>query len=680
MNANTSLHKLLEAPFKWIIVLGLFAWGMWTVPAGLFGPGKDLIPGDLGDARVSNLVLEHFHRVGSGKERAYWDAPFLVPERDVMGRVETLLGTAPVYDVFRRAGWSRETSFQLWIAVLFALNYWAAWSALRLWGGTPVTAACGAFIYAFGIHQVGQLNQAQVHPRFMLPIALLCWWRAWQGEGSRWAWLAMLATVYQFWCSFEVGVVLVVGVLLLLVARSVMPHNRSWRSRFRDRRTWPGIFGIAALGALLLVPLLDHYLGARANMGHHAYDEVSHRIPRITSHFLTHPGAISWRDLGMTEERVFPEWWYHQHFMGATAWFGVLLTAWSSWRRSMEPSWRAGSRVILLAFSLLFLICLQVGAYSAYRLVHALPVVGMLRSVDRFILLQAFLFALMLARGARTLDRGAWSGLAVAVVLPLVTALDQRIDTSTIRSFDKYSSEREVRNIARYIDERCGPSCAAIAWCPVLPPTPSSQLFERVVREQVSVMLAAQESGTPTVNGYFLYLPDAFMPFFDRMDSSSLADWTKRHRATVPEITSIGNVGEVFIRQERGSLGVWGGAHVVVGQGVDGMLGVQRTAPALATSFAMVHARDGRVALMASNGLFVSADLSEGDLALRANAPVAGDFCLFMPQAAGDGGFVLRADNGKFVSSNGEGALYAWSDRADGGTIFFLGPLPEGVH
>jgi hypothetical protein len=51
-----------------------------------------------------------------------------------------------------------------------------------------------------------------------------------------------------------------------------------------------------------------------------------------------------------------------------------------------------------------------------------------------------------------------------------------------------------------------------------------------------------------------------------------------------------------------------------------------------------------------------------------------------MLQPAGDGGFVLRADNGRYVSSNGEGTLYAWADRPDGATIFFLGPLPEGVH
>ncbi len=680
MTGHTPLRKRLETPLNWIIVLGLFAWGMWTVPAGMLGPGRDLIPGDLGDARVSNLVLEHFHRYGTGQERSYWDAPFLVPERNVMGRTETLLGTAPVYDVFRRAGWGRESAFQLWIAALFALNFGASWTALRLWGGTPAAAACGAFIYAFGIHQIGQLNQAQVHPRFMVPLALLCWWRALQGDGVRWAWLAMLATVYQFWCSFEVGIVLAIGVLLLVAAHAVLVRDRSWRSLFRDRRTLLMASGIAALGALLFYPLLHHYVSARANMGHHSYAEVVQRIPRIASHFLTHPGAISWRDLTMTDDRMFPEWWHHLHFMGVIPWSGVFLSGWFCWRRSPDPAWRAGSRIILVTFALLFLLCLQVGSFSAYRLLHALPVVGMVRAVDRFVLLEAFLFALLLVRGARALDRGGWFGLSVAVALPFATVLDQRIDTGTIRSFDKHASEREVRNIARHIDERCGSACVAIAWCPVLPPLPASLRFERLVREQVSVMLAAQESGTPTVNGYLPYLPDAFMPFFERMDSTSLAAWTARQSATMPEIVPIGNAGDVFGRQERGCLGVWGGALVLVGQGKDGQLAVERTAPVLAASYAMVHARDGRVALLASNGRFVSADLSEGDLALRANAPVAGDHCLFMLQPAGDGGFVLRADNGRYVSSNGEGTLYASADRPDGATIFFLGPLPEGVH
>ncbi|MCB0787478.1 MAG: hypothetical protein KDC02_25075, partial [Flavobacteriales bacterium] len=117
-------------------------------------------------------------------------------------------GTAPIYDACRRLGWDRENAFQLWILVLFALNYWGAFVALRGWRTGAVVAACAAFIYAFGIHQIGHLSHVQVFPRFMLPIALMAWWRVLEGGRTRWWYLTALATAYQFWCGIYLGFIL----------------------------------------------------------------------------------------------------------------------------------------------------------------------------------------------------------------------------------------------------------------------------------------------------------------------------------------------------------------------------------------------------------------------------------------------------------------------------------------
>ena len=42
------------------------------------------IPGDLGDARFNNYILEHFHRFLTGQEPSLWDLPSMYPYRNVL--------------------------------------------------------------------------------------------------------------------------------------------------------------------------------------------------------------------------------------------------------------------------------------------------------------------------------------------------------------------------------------------------------------------------------------------------------------------------------------------------------------------------------------------------------------------------------------------------------------------
>ena len=147
------------------------------MPLGLFGPDRALIPGDLGDARFNNYILEHFHRFITGRTAAYWDAPFMYPWKNVIALSDNLLGTAPVYSAFRSMGLSREGAYQAWILAMFALNYWCCTIALRKWGGNWVLAACAGFIFAFGIHNIGQINNLQTLPKFVAPLTLLFFWR-----------------------------------------------------------------------------------------------------------------------------------------------------------------------------------------------------------------------------------------------------------------------------------------------------------------------------------------------------------------------------------------------------------------------------------------------------------------------------------------------------------------------
>src|SRR6185295_11716620 len=78
--------------------------GLYFVPIKIFGPGFSKIPGDLGDARFNNYILEHGHKYLTGKVDRYWDAPFMYPYKNVIALSDNLLGTVPVYSAFRMMG------------------------------------------------------------------------------------------------------------------------------------------------------------------------------------------------------------------------------------------------------------------------------------------------------------------------------------------------------------------------------------------------------------------------------------------------------------------------------------------------------------------------------------------------------------------------------------------------
>ncbi|MFZ1331186.1 MAG: hypothetical protein WAR83_03310, partial [Flavobacteriales bacterium] len=127
INALPRIVRLLGAQ---VIPVLLLVYGLWSFPLATFGPERDRIPGDLGDARFNNYILEHYHAYATDRIADYWDAPFMYPYKNVIAFSDNLLGTAPLYSLFRSIGYNRESAFQFWILALFALNYTGCYVAL----------------------------------------------------------------------------------------------------------------------------------------------------------------------------------------------------------------------------------------------------------------------------------------------------------------------------------------------------------------------------------------------------------------------------------------------------------------------------------------------------------------------------------------------------------------------
>ncbi|GAB5559574.1 MAG: hypothetical protein SynsKO_12210 [Synoicihabitans sp.] len=102
--------------------------------------GHDL-PGDLGDSRFNNLVLEHGYQALI-KSRLPWNSPQQFhPASDTLGWSDTHVGTLPIYTAPRLLGASPERAMQFWFVSIAALNLIGAYRLLRELGVVSTWAA-----------------------------------------------------------------------------------------------------------------------------------------------------------------------------------------------------------------------------------------------------------------------------------------------------------------------------------------------------------------------------------------------------------------------------------------------------------------------------------------------------------------------------------------------------------
>jgi hypothetical protein len=138
------------------LVAGMLAYGLRAISFGT------AVPGDLGDARLNSVILENTYRWMRGLEPSLWSPRFFYPFEHALAFSETMVGSAPVYALFRITGLSREGAFDAWYLTGLALNFAAAWVCLRRTGFGESGAATGAFAYTFALPALAQANHAQL--------------------------------------------------------------------------------------------------------------------------------------------------------------------------------------------------------------------------------------------------------------------------------------------------------------------------------------------------------------------------------------------------------------------------------------------------------------------------------------------------------------------------------------
>ncbi len=484
--------------------------------------GLTQIPGDLGDARLINYLLEHTWRwlLREPLHRDIWSLPVFYPATNTAAYSDLLLSAAPFYWCWRAIGLSPDTAFSCWLLTVSSLNYLAMYVFLaRVLRLRSLASALGALLFTAGNSRVAEIVHPQLYVHFYSVVAVYALVRFFEAASgaalsrlSPGAWYGVfcLACVLQIYASFYLGWFLVLGLLVAAVVACRRTQTRQALFGALRQRRWATI-GWTAAAAALTAPLAWYYLLAARDVGMRDWGSVASGLPSPQSWFLIAPGNWLYGRLP----------WPHGRDGEPGLGIGLLTTllaAWGLWQGRKKPTvffllWTAAGMILLAT---------RLGPITLWFVVYlGVPGGAAVRAAYRIGLMVLFAAAAGAASFVHERKR-VW----VAAALALLCILEQG---RTPPTFSKEESRRRIQQTAARVPR----GCRAFLYTPRGDP---DKLVE-VAAAHLDAMGAELETGVPTINGYSGNFPPQY-PFANPLirEDKDLGDieawrkdWCERH-------------------------------------------------------------------------------------------------------------------------------------------------------
>lgn len=606
-----SLNKIgsFFLPFAMLCV------GLYLVPINIYGPAFSKVPGDLGDARFNNYILEHNYQYFTGKVASYWDAPFMYPYKNVIAFSDNLLGSAPIYAAFRIAGSDRETSYQLWLLSLFVLNFACCYWVLKKESGNTILSSTGAYIYSFSILLVANIYNVQTFPRFIVPLVFYWCWKYIDQKQFRYFIYLGLGIIYQFYCGIYLGFLLLYALLFITISYLIIYRDFTLFSPFKNSKTLKKYSIALIVFAGLFLPFIYPYISISHDAGAPTFDEVFPYIPTLRSYFFTSKAPLFWGVLSDHLINGIKYWWCHFLFIGALPWLGILMIPIVLVRNSTEPGTKKFILFLSLSLFLCFVFCLNINGFTLYKFIYKIPGFSAMRSMNRIINIEVLFFILIFVFAFHELSKSIRIINWLVYLFPLFVILDNSINPQEILTYNKKESQHQINNIVKEIGTQYDKNYKAIAYMP--------DIIDNPVYLNLDVMLASQELRIPCVNAYSGHNPGHFNSFYGKMDYPSLVEWCDYNHIPTTQIQQIPTRFE--------------------------------------TIFGKTDQKEFNVTLLAFQDKFVCADTSKGSM-LIAHKKELEDPCTFKLIFMDSTHVFLKSAENKFVSLAGENKMFLYAN------------------
>jgi hypothetical protein len=506
---NAHLQKFIDQAPVWLLLI----LGMWLVVLRPLGPHLALVPGDLGDARFNNYILEHFFQWVRGTVGDYWTAPFYYPFPLTTAFSDNLLGSAPFYALFRWVGVDRATAYQGWYILGYLLNFLAAGYVLSRLKLKPLAVGAGAFFFTFGLPLLAQENHVQLLYRFCVPLACYSLWRFTLAPRLKTliylgAWL-----VWQYYLTIYIGIFLSLLLIVLFVLipcfmpkctirqrLAVWPRSliRAWSVAHLSGRI-SAVIAAAMLGLGFVVLIFPYYHATRLYGFSRSWMDVLTKLPVLKSYLLTDNSQL-WGGASSLITNISPRW-EHQLFPGLAV--VALVLAGIAWR--YQTHHRKLAWMHFTAALVLIILTLEVRGFSLYILVYLSPGMDSLRAVTRIMLVVMWPLALFIAWVVdgmlqRLSEQQRWMQAAAYLVVGLLVVESIFYNHAT---YVKADAQARLDALAQQIS-------AVVPVNPILYVAENPQ--DPSYATEIDAMLLSQQLGWPTLNGYSGNSPPYYMP------------------------------------------------------------------------------------------------------------------------------------------------------------------------
>lgn len=495
------------------------------------------LPGDLGDARFIQYLLEHsWLWVTGDPQHRLWDPPFYFPVTNVGAYSDIMVASGPIYWLWRAIGVPLMDAYQLWVIVCLALNFVAGWLILRQGLSlSPLASSAGALLFSFGSPRLNQLNHLQLLPQFFVLLSLygvIMLIRRADGAPPRqralWIACAYGGIVLQLYTGFYYGWFLIFAYGIAAVWVALIPTcRRAVVAVLRDN-AWL-LVGGAVVAVLALAPWAIHYVAASRLNPSQRYDQVRDWVPRWESWLYMGPDTWWYRwTLDWGQFSSIPGWTNGEHRLGVG-----LITLFASalgYLAFVRRPWV--QLTALVAASLILATTILPGGFNAWRLIfEVVPGADATRTVTRVGLIVLMPMALGLALCVEWLRHHGQVVLALALIA-----------VSTLEQGTAYPTWSKDAGLARAVDVAAGipVDCRSFLYTPTgdIPPAPDYPSF----MYQLDAMWAGLLRGVPTINAYGHNVPTGW-EFADpavrddadvaRIDAA-LAAWQGIHPEAAP--------------------------------------------------------------------------------------------------------------------------------------------------
>ena len=155
------------ATSEWILASSVGIVGfLWTLH-GVTLSGLTRVPGDIGDSRFNNYVLEHSWRwlLQQPLHSSFWNMPIFYPAANTLAYSDLMVSFGPFYWIWRALGLDEGAAYLGWFFLISVLNYLLAYMLLRFELRISWTASLlGAFIVAYSVGRIEQIGHPQLYP------------------------------------------------------------------------------------------------------------------------------------------------------------------------------------------------------------------------------------------------------------------------------------------------------------------------------------------------------------------------------------------------------------------------------------------------------------------------------------------------------------------------------------